>query len=264
MGTYLYDQAWERERQRLTALENLFDDTTRHRLDLLGVGEGWSCLEVGAGAGSTARWLAERVGATGQVVATDLDPRFLSDGPRLKVIAHDILTDEVDTEAYDLVHARALLEHLADRDRALSRMISAARPGGWVVIEDFHLGGSAGTMFADYFAPAAEVGLYHRVVAAFSAMFAAAGADLTFSPRLPSMLLAEGLRDVGATVFAPVVRGGADAPSFAELSLDFLSGRMIAAGLLTKDEIDRVMASLRDPGSLLTPMAMVTAWGRRP
>ena len=109
MGTYLYDQAWERERQRLTALEDLFDDTTRHRLDLLGVGEGWRCLEVGAGAGSTARWLADRVGASGQVVATDLDPRFLSDGPRLKVIAHDILTDDLDTEAYDLVHARACL-----------------------------------------------------------------------------------------------------------------------------------------------------------
>ena len=34
-------------------------------------------LEIGAGGGSIARWLAERVGPTGSVLATDIDPRFI-------------------------------------------------------------------------------------------------------------------------------------------------------------------------------------------
>jgi hypothetical protein len=46
-------------------------------LSRLGVGPGWRCAEVGAGAGSLAQWLAGQVGDTGQVVATALDPGHL-------------------------------------------------------------------------------------------------------------------------------------------------------------------------------------------
>jgi ubiquinone/menaquinone biosynthesis C-methylase UbiE len=49
---------------------------TIRRMGNIGVTDGWICLEVGAGAGSIARWLARRVGPTGSVVATDLDTRF--------------------------------------------------------------------------------------------------------------------------------------------------------------------------------------------
>jgi 16S rRNA A1518/A1519 N6-dimethyltransferase RsmA/KsgA/DIM1 with predicted DNA glycosylase/AP lyase activity len=38
-------------------------------------------LEVGAGYGTIARWLAERVAPTGSVIATDIDPRLLTDMP---------------------------------------------------------------------------------------------------------------------------------------------------------------------------------------
>lgn len=71
MSTYLFDQAWRQEHDRLHALEALFDDASAHHLARLGVGPGWRCLEVGAGAGGVARWLADRVGPSGQVLATD-------------------------------------------------------------------------------------------------------------------------------------------------------------------------------------------------
>ena len=49
---------------------------------------GWRCLEIGAGRGSMATWLAERVGPAGQVVATDIDTRYLErlDLPNLHVV----------------------------------------------------------------------------------------------------------------------------------------------------------------------------------
>ena len=70
-----YEQSQERE--RLRRLEAMSDRTTIRALDTVGVGPGWHCLEVGAGGGSVARLLGERVGPTGRVVAADLDPRFL-------------------------------------------------------------------------------------------------------------------------------------------------------------------------------------------
>jgi len=56
------------EDRRLGLLEEIFDPVSRRRRS--GVQAGWRCLEVGAGRGSMAVWLAERVGPRGGVVAT--------------------------------------------------------------------------------------------------------------------------------------------------------------------------------------------------
>ena len=58
----ILDSSSDRERERLRLLEDSFDPGTFRWLDQLGVGSGWRCLEVGAGGGSVARWLADRVG----------------------------------------------------------------------------------------------------------------------------------------------------------------------------------------------------------
>ena len=63
----------EDEGARLRLIEQASDPTTLAHLDRIGVGAGWRCLEVGAGGGSVAAWLGERVGPTGHVLA--LGPR---------------------------------------------------------------------------------------------------------------------------------------------------------------------------------------------
>ena len=62
------DNEWE----RLGLNETICDATTTRALAALGVASGWQCIDVGAGRGSIARWLAERVGPSGHVVAADL------------------------------------------------------------------------------------------------------------------------------------------------------------------------------------------------
>ena len=74
---YLLDNAGAEAPARLTALAAMFDPGTIRHLESRGVGPGWHCLEVGGGAGSVAAWLATRVGPTGHVLVTDIDPRFL-------------------------------------------------------------------------------------------------------------------------------------------------------------------------------------------
>lgn len=64
------------EDERLGLLEQLYDPLSRRRRAI--VQPGWRCLEVGAGRGSMAIWLAEQVGPAGHVVATDIDVGYLS------------------------------------------------------------------------------------------------------------------------------------------------------------------------------------------
>jgi SAM-dependent methyltransferase len=54
----------------------------------------------------------------------------------LDVRQHDIVNDTLGQSAFDLIHARLVLEHLRERDEVLQKLVRALRPGGWLVIED--------------------------------------------------------------------------------------------------------------------------------
>src|SRR5947209_15306482 len=94
----------EPERQRLCDLSEIYDPVTIRRAGQLGIAPGWRCLDVGAGAGSIARWFAERVGPTGRVVAADLNTRFLEEIrlANIEIRRHDLLADDFEPQAYDL------------------------------------------------------------------------------------------------------------------------------------------------------------------
>jgi len=49
----------------------------RH-LSAVGVSAGWVCWEVGAGGVSVPAWLAEQVGRSGRVVASDIDTAWMT------------------------------------------------------------------------------------------------------------------------------------------------------------------------------------------
>jgi SAM-dependent methyltransferase len=102
----------------------------------LGVQAGWRCLEVDAGRGSMAVWLAERVGPSGGVVATDIDVSYLErlDAHNLEVRRHNILKDSLDAlepGSFDAVRSRPMLFHLVGRqEQALRQMMLCLKPGG--------------------------------------------------------------------------------------------------------------------------------------
>jgi SAM-dependent methyltransferase len=265
MSTYIFDQAWQQERDRLRALEELFDPASCRRLRDLGVRQGWRCLEVGCGAGGVALWLSDRVGSGGQVVATDLDPRFVERHGRanLDLRTHNLLTDALEEGAFDLVHARAVLEHIPERRHGLARMVSAVRPGGWLVAEDVDFGDVMAATLPRYVHPPEHAALYERVLRGVEKLFAVIGADASFGSRLPTALLEAGLEDVGAEVHAPFVRGGAER-DFASLTIQHLRPQLVGAGLLSEDEVEQFLTLTAQPRFGYAPLFMVTAWGRRP
>jgi 2-polyprenyl-3-methyl-5-hydroxy-6-metoxy-1,4-benzoquinol methylase len=265
MTTYVFNQGWRREYERLVALEDLFDEATTRRLAAIGVGQGWQCLEVGAGAGGVARWLAKRVGPTGNVVATDVDTRFLRGHGKdnLDVWEHNIVDGPLPEAAFDLVHARCLVEHVPHRDRVLRRLRSAVRPGGWLIVEDADMTATSIAGMNRYLEPADAAPLVERVTGAIRAVFTAAGADPTFGDQLPSRLLKAGLVKVAAQVSAPVVKGGADR-ALIPLSLNQLRPVLLGEGLLSEEDFRAVLDLCAAPTTRYVPLILVAAWGQRP
>jgi SAM-dependent methyltransferase len=264
--SYLFSPAWERERARLGALETAYDPITVRHLTALGVGPGWHCLEVGGGAGSIARWLAAAVGDTGSVLVTDLDVRFLEDlaSDRIEVVRHDIRSDPLDDGAFDLVHARAVLEHLSARDEVLPRLVEAVRPGGVLLVEDALLGGPSSRALEPGVVPPEMGPLVTKGHDAFGAGFRAIGADPEFGIKLHGRLLAAGLEDVDAEVCSRLLHGGSERAPFYVMTFEQAGSRLVEAGLLTADELERALAYFRDPASCWMSLALVSAWGRRP
>jgi ubiquinone/menaquinone biosynthesis C-methylase UbiE len=136
---YLLDNAGKEAPERFTALSAMFDSGTIRHFESRNVGPGWRCLEVGGGGGSIASWLNHRVAATGRVVVTDIDTRFLESLklPNLEVWRHNIVSDPLPETAFDLVHARLVLVHIQDTEKVLEKLIAALKPGGWLVSEEF-------------------------------------------------------------------------------------------------------------------------------
>lgn len=255
------DTPFEVELDRLHMLEARYDEVTRARLAMAGPLDGLSCLEVGAGAGSVALMLAEAVGPDGEVVALDLDPRFLLDLhlPNLTVRRHDILAEDLERSCYHLVHCRALLLHLADPAAALRRMVDALRPGGLLLVED-----------ADFSTFGAVPG--HPASAEFDRFVRAWGdghlVDWTFDPRfgatLPGLLAELGLVERGDEALRFVRVGGGPEAEFYARSCEGVRDGTLPGGLVPGLNLAGVVRALRDPEFSFVDSLNVAAWGRRP
>src|SRR5688500_7003372 len=138
---YVFDNAAPQAPARLRALAAVFDPGTIRQLDARGIAEGWRCLEVGGGLGTMTKWLSARVDPHGSVLTTDIDTRHLDSLSlaNVEIRHHDVVEDPLPATWFDLVYTRLVLEHVSDPTRAVSNMVQAVKPGGWVVIEDFEI-----------------------------------------------------------------------------------------------------------------------------
>lgn len=264
---YIYDPSSDDELTRLQALERLNDPATIAHLEAVGVGPGWTCLEIGGGAGSITRWLCDRVGPDGRVVATDLDVRFLEriDAPNIEVRRHDILEDELEQGAYDLVHSRFLLEHLPRYRDALARMVDALKPGGWIVAEDVDF---AGAIMADpaqrpgYPRESVEIGaeLTQRMLA-FAPL---RGIQPELGRRLPELLIEAALEEVGAEGRTNLMWSGSPESEVGRLSLERVTKVAADAGLISGEDRARYMSVVTEPGQASFSPLRFGAWGRKP
>ena len=232
--------------RRLRSLERMCDDHSFATLGALGITPQLRCLDIGAGAGSVASWLAERV-PQGEVVATELDIAFLPDDiANLHPLEHDVLTDDFEPASFDLIHSRAVFQVFPD---------AAGRPAqGDPVAQTGRLAGPGGDR--------------RRTWPAIADAGAAAGQRV--DPRLPrargrgrprarstgSQCSSgrSGSRTVGATYRAHAVGAGSPAQDLIRLSLAQLRPGALRSGLGTEqefDELDSWLGRQRRRGLLL-------------
>lgn len=258
-GGYLLANQRAEAGQRFDALAELFDASTFRHLTAVGLAPGWRVWEVGAGGPSVPTWLADQVGTTGRVLATDIDTRWLDGVPGVDVVRHDVAAEPPPDGPFDLVHARLVLVHVPDRDAALARMAGALRPGGWLVVEDADPALQP-LVCLENTGPAEE--LANRLKSAFRRLLADRGADLAFGRTLPRRLRETGLVDVAADAYFPLTGPACDALERA--SVEHVRSQLIDQGLVTAAEIDRHLAAVARGGLDLATSPMVSAWGRRP
>jgi len=197
----------ESERERLGLIERALDPVSQRHLAALGIQQGWRCLEVGAGRGSVARWLAEQVGPQGKVVATDINPRFLFteiELPNVEVRRHDIRTDSLESDTYDLAHCRGVLAHMPEPLLAVRRMVAALRSGGWLLVEEPDNSSlravDSGHLLAEFF--------NRKTREVYERMMHSSALNPYFGCRVRGLLEEAGLTDIGNEGVTLIARGG--------------------------------------------------------
>ncbi len=252
------------DRDRLNLQEQTWDPFTIRHLEVLGVAPGWKCLNVGAGHGSITLWMANRVGPTGRVVATDIRPELhVGASAQVEIRKHDIVKDEIENDHYDLVFARMLLQHLKEPEKALSRMVDAVKPGGWLLIEEID----------NFTMPRSEskdprAAYFYEAGLKYFDMFQRIGFDLQFGRRVRSLLDGLGFVEVHGEGNYPLSRGGepwAGALSDAiRLSFDALINSRLVEEYEARKVRDEYLKLLDDPSFYFVSAPLCSAWGRKP
>jgi SAM-dependent methyltransferase len=257
-GKYVFDPVWELETERLRTNEAVWDPGTFERFERLGVAPGWSCLEVGAGAGGAAAWLADRVGPTGRVVAADLEIGRLAPlaGRGVEVLRYDLRSEDLPAGRFDLVHARMLVQHLPDRAAAVARLTAALRPGGWLFLED--------TDSLPLFRSATSEDFLQDVRQAGYGLMRQTGHEPRGGHFDLQLLLAGPLVDVWAEGRVVVMQGGSEQARHYQLWLQFMRPRIVEAGLLPDSRIEEALAQMSDPRHWWTSQVLISSYGRCP
>lgn len=240
---YVMDTGTELGHQQVTFLGRLLDATTTGFLDEIGVQPGWRCLDLGAGGGSVTRWLAERTGPGGTVVAVDLNTDHLEAGPGVEVHRHDINDGLPVAGGFQLIHARLVFMHLPRRLEVLRTLVDALAPGGWLVIGDFS--DRPRRVLA---APSdADARLFDRVQGyAHDVVMRYAGSSLAWAHEIDGHLAGAGLTDLDSLAYSVATAGGGIGCLLHDNYARQVEHVLLDAGF-TAEELDRYHALMRDP-----------------
>jgi ubiquinone/menaquinone biosynthesis C-methylase UbiE len=230
---------------RLRLLDQVYGASTRRMLLEAGLGKGSRVLDLACGIGAVSCWLAGEAGATGEVVAGDVNPdQIVVAKWHCAKCEHPAPIQYIETSAYatgfasesfDIVHMRLLLCHLTDPEKVLKEVFRILRPGGAMVCQELHLSSL-------YCFPQSES--YERIVALCLEMGKRLGVNYDFGIRLPAAASGAGFRSVEVRLNQPAYLTGQEKRlwehTFAEL---FPS--MIRAGVASSGELQKLLDGMR-------------------
>jgi SAM-dependent methyltransferase len=255
----------KREAARLARQAALWDRTAEALFDRLGVGKGWSVLEVGPGQGSLHRKLRARV--NGPIDAVEPSAAFVrrvrkrskDDGLGAGRIWQTTLGDApLPKEHYDLIFARWVFLFLPDPEAHVRKLAAALRPGGLLAIEDYH---------RETLDMVPRPTYWRSFLAADRKFFAAQGSDASIGSKLPALYAKAGLEIVETTPTVKAGRPGSDVWMWLTGYFRSVADRYAAIPPLTRSRARRLWkewdAAERSESSLLIAPMVLDVVGRK-
>jgi len=254
MPKYVLGHHLKGEGARLDLMSELLDPMHRRYIDALGVVRpGARTLEVGCGNGSVSAWLAARVSPGGTAVAADLDLSLIQ--PRmqnLELRQADILAGPVESGAFDLVTARAMLHHISDPETAMANMIASLKEGGaLLLIEPDFLPVSVAepqevrAFWEGWLEWSRERGIDYYI-------------GRTLAPRLASL----GLTKISGTAESAIYNGGSLWADYWIETVTELRGDLIGSGKVDQALIDPFLAWCSNSNWWTQTIAFTAVYGR--
>lgn len=238
------------EQRRLSRLNERLNAAS---LRATGIAAGDRILDLGCGLGQLTRAMAAAAGEGGWALGIDFSSAQVAEAKRLAREANEESRIELrqgdaaapplreeEWGAFDVAHARFLLEHVSDPLAVVRSMVRAVRPGGRIVLEDEDH--DILRLWPE--PPGAEV-----MWRAYIQTYVRLGNDPSVGKKLVSLL-----NDAGASPTRNdwIFFGGcAGSPSFAGLVANMIGimvgarGAILATGMLHARDFDETIRSLR-------------------
>ncbi|MFG2006861.1 class I SAM-dependent methyltransferase [Spirillospora sp. NPDC048911] len=255
---YLFDNETDEAAKQLRLLSDLCDYQSVRALSDIAPAPGWRCWDVGAGGGTVAAWLADAVGPTGSVLATDIKPLHVPNRDNLEARQHDVRSEEPPGK-FNLIHARLVLMHLPEREAVLEKLVSALEPGGVLVVSDWDFTNP------DYLiaAPTEEsAAAFRKFQKAIVGLAEHVGADSAWARRLPTAFHKAGLADVTTSGEISSWSGGSPGCLLHLSNTRQLEGPLTAVGM-TAEDLDTLREALVHPDFNVWAFELITATGRK-
>jgi ubiquinone/menaquinone biosynthesis C-methylase UbiE len=253
-------------RERLRVLAGIHRLSTLNLLRRAGIQSGMVCLDVGCGGGDVSVELARLVAPNGRVVAIDLDEVTI-DIARGEAAAQQVsnvdfrvanLEDYVLREEFDVAHARFVFSHLRNPKEVLTKIRTALKPGGVVVVADTNFHG----LFSQPESPAVQ-----RYVELYTETLKRRNGDADIGLRLPEILSQAGFENIHLSVVQHAGMSG-DTKLITPMTLENVADAVVTEGVASRADVERILVELydfaRDPNTVLSGPRIVETWARRP
>jgi SAM-dependent methyltransferase len=259
----------DRELSRLRVQARLLDPATRQIFREAGIDAGMRVLDIGSGAGDVAFLTAELVGASGEVIGTDVAAAAVAAatrGAEERGLARVSFREGDPAELkfdrlFDAVVGRYVLLFQADPAALVRKVARYVRPGGLVIFHEPDWVGARSI-------PPAPT--YERCCGWIRETFRLAGTDSNMAGKLFTTFIRAGLA-------APQMRmqtfigGGAASEDFLQALADLIETlipSMEQLGVATRSDVDvetlvlRLMHEATENGSVIVGRAEIGAWAR--
>ena len=237
-------------------------------LDRVGIGPGWSAVDLGCGPRGILELLSERVAPGGRVVGVDADTAHAALAqqlvderqlPSVDIVVGDARSTGLPADSFDLIHCRTLLITVPEPEAVVAEMVRLARPGGVVAAME------PDTEYSMCYPPSPA---FDRIGEIFRITFMRNGADPWIGRRLPELFRQAGLVDVQAEARPQMYPPGHSRRTVRLDLVRSLRSQVVELGLATGEELDALDRAARshidDARTLVMFGFMMLAFGRKP